>query len=161
MTRDVRLREKFPAPDQKFLAAIETYGWHVTNVFNREGDSGPEWSYSTGLFHSCAHPEVVIFGLELNNMQKIINRIGDLVKNGSKFEPGNEYFEILAGYGCRFRELSVVHYRSYLGWSIWFYERDPFPVLQCFWPDKEGRYPWQPECSPAVVARQPLLFSPS
>jgi hypothetical protein len=42
MTRDIRLREKLPAPDQKFLASIETLGWNVTNVFNKEGDTGPE-----------------------------------------------------------------------------------------------------------------------
>ncbi|MCU1270527.1 MAG: hypothetical protein JWN74_1821 [Acidobacteriaceae bacterium] len=158
MTRDIRLREKLPAPDQKFLASIETFGWNVTNVFNKEGDTGPEWSYSTGLFHSYAHPEIIIFGLELRNMRKIVNNVGSAVKNGSRFKPGSEYFDIFTKYGCQFRDVSVDHYRAYLGWAIWFYERDSFPVLQCFWPDREGRYPWDPACSAAVVAQQPLLF---
>jgi hypothetical protein len=57
----------------------------VTNVFRREGETGPEWSFSTGLFHSYQHPEIVIVGLELDNMQKIVNTIGSQVKNGAKY----------------------------------------------------------------------------
>ena len=45
---------------------------------------------ATGIFHSYQHPEIVIFGLELDNMQKIVNNIGSAIKNGAKYEPGNE-----------------------------------------------------------------------
>jgi hypothetical protein len=147
--------------DQRFLGQIKTYGWNVTNVFRREGQTGPDWSYSTGLFHSYLHPEVVIFGLELDNMQKIVNNIGLRIKDEAKFEPGNEYQDIFARCGCRFRAVDAGHYENYLGWAIWFYNGNPFPVLQCFWPDREGHYPWDPECSPDVTALQPLLFRPS
>jgi len=30
--------------DQNFIAQIEAHGWNVTNVFRREGETGPEWS---------------------------------------------------------------------------------------------------------------------
>jgi hypothetical protein len=147
--------------DQEFLKQVEEYGWNVTNIFRREGETGPEWSFSTGLFHTFKHPEVVIFGLERNIMQGIINNIGDAVKNGQKFEPGNEYQDIFAKCGCQFRPVDPVFYRGYLGWAIWFYNGEHFPLLQCFWPDLEGRYPWDPACSSEVVAAQPLLFKPA
>ena len=133
----------------------------MTNIFRREGKTGPEWSFSTGLFHSYQHPEIVIVGLELDNMQKIVNTIGSQIKNGAKYEPGNEYHDIFARCGCQFRPVDTGHYRDYLGWAIWFYNGEPFPVLQCFWPDLQGHYPWDPDCSPGVVALQPLLFKPS
>lgn len=161
LTRDIQQRDGLKPSDEKFLSIIETHGWHVTGVFNGQGDSGPEWSYSTGLFHSYGHPEILIVGLDLKNMQKIINNIGSKVKRGKTFEPGNEYFDILANYGCQFREVEKSQYRPYLGWAIWFYENGPFPVLQCFWPDREGIYPWDPACSAAVVAQQPQLFKPA
>jgi Domain of unknown function (DUF4262) len=147
--------------DQKFLGQIEEFGWNVTNVFRRENETGPEWSFSTGLFHTFKHAEIVIFGLELNNMQGIINNIGSAIKNGGEFEPDNEYQDIFEKCGCRFHLLNPDHYRSYLGWAIWYYNGEQFPVLQCFWPDLAGHYPWDPECSAGVVELQPLLFKPS
>jgi hypothetical protein len=158
MTRDLRHQEGLCPADQKFLSQIETHGWNVTKVFRGEGETGPEWAFSAGLFHSYQHPEIVIFGLNLDIMHKIVNNIGDEVKKGATFEPGKEYQEIFARCGCRFRTVELRHYKEYLGWAIWFYEDDPFPVLQCFWPDKEGKYPWESGCSEFVVSAQPFLF---
>jgi len=90
MTRDIHHRDDLHAADRKFLSDIAMYGWNVTNVFASKNESGPEWSYSTGLYHSFQHPEIVVFGLEAENMQKIINNIGDAVKGGARFDPGNE-----------------------------------------------------------------------
>ncbi len=160
MVRDPNDPDNSHPADQKFLAQIETHGWNVTNVFRREGEAGPEWSFSTGLFHSYLHPEIVIFGLELDNMQKIVNTIGSGIKNGAKYEPGNEYHDVFARCSCQFRPVETGYYRDYLGWAIWFYNGEPFPVLQCFWPDIQGHYPWDPECSPGVASLQPLLFKP-
>lgn len=161
MVRDASHPDNSHPADQKFLAQIETHGWNVTNVFRREGETGPEWSFSTGLFHSYRHPEIVIVGLELDNMQKIVNTIGSEIKNGAKYEPGNEYHDIFSRCACQFRPVDTGRYRDYLGWAIWFYNGEPFPVLQCFWPDLQGHYPWDPDCAPGVVALQPLLFKPS
>src|SRR4029077_10519779 len=157
MVRDPKHPDNSHPPDQKFLAQIETHGWSVTDVFRREGETGPEWAFSTGLFHSYQHPEIVIFGLELDNMQKIVNNIGSEIKNGAKYESGNEYHDIFARCACQFRPVDSAHYRDYLGAAIWFYNGEPFPVLQCFWPDHKGHYPWDPECSPGLVSLQPLL----
>jgi len=161
MTRELRERNDLPNADQQFLANIETHGWVVTKVFRRDGETGPDWAYSTGLFHSYSHAEIVIFGLDLDNMHTIVNNIGSEVKAGSHFESGNEYQGILARYGCQFRLVDTRYYRDYFGCSIWFYEADPFPVLQCFWPDREGYYPWDPKCDSGVAVLQPLLFKPS
>jgi len=158
MTRDIRHRQGLHAADQKFLSQIETYGWNVTTVFKKEGETGPEWAFSAGLFHSYQHPEIAMFGLDLDIMRKIVNDIGTEVKKGAKFGPGKEYHEILARCGCQFRSVDSRHYADYFGWAIWFYEDDPFPVLQCFWPDKEGKYPWEPGCSEFVISAQPFLF---
>ena len=161
MTRDIRNRESLPPSDQKFLANIESHGWVVTKVFRSAGDTGPDFAYSTGLFQGYDHPEVIIFGLDLDKMHRIINNIGEAVKTGFRYEPGTEYHEIFARCGCQFRVLDLKHYKAYLGWSIWFYESYEFRVLQCFWPDREGRYPWDPACSPDIAQMQPLLFKPS
>jgi hypothetical protein len=161
MTRDIRDRGGLPAADQKFLSNIEGHGWVVTKVFRSRGEEGPEFAYSTGLFHGYQHPEIIIFGLDLDTMHRIINNVGDAVKSGTHFESGNEYHSIFARCGCQFRAVSSEYYKPYLGWSIWFYESYEFPALQCFWPDRDGHYPWDFKCSPGVRELQPLLFNPS
>jgi len=158
MTRDLAQRDGLPPADQKFLSNIETHGWVVTKVFGSEGETGPEFAYSAGLFHVYKHPEIIIFGLDLDIMHKIINNIGNAVKSGTQFESGNEYQHIFAKCGCQFRLVEPAWYKDYLGWAIWFYEGSKFPVLQCFWPDREGRYPWDPGCASGVVELQPFLF---
>jgi hypothetical protein len=52
------------------------------------------------------------------------------------------------------------HYRDYVGYALWFYEEDPFPLLQCFWSDEEGRFPWEEGCSEYAREAQPLLYLP-
>jgi hypothetical protein len=132
MTRDTTRRDGLSAADQRFLSLIETIGWNVTNVFKTEGDHGPEWSYSTGLFHSFGHPEVLVFGLALDNMQKIINNIGLEIRAGKRFDVGAEYFGMLANYGCRFREVDTAHYRAYLGLGDLVLSGRPFPSAAMF-----------------------------
>jgi len=37
------------------------------------------------------------------------------------------------------------HNRESLGYPRWFYPGSALPVLQCVWPDKAGRFPWEPD----------------
>jgi hypothetical protein len=154
MARDPNHPDNSDPSDQKFLSQIETYGWNVTNVFRREGEIGPDWSYSTGLFHSFQHPEIVIFGLELDNMQKIVNTIGSAIKGGARFESGNEYQDILARCGCQFRTVDASRYKDYLGWAIWFYNGEQFPVCNVF-----GRTARDTILEPRLVLRVSPLCS--
>jgi hypothetical protein len=161
MTRIPSNREGLHKADQKFLSDIEDYGWSVMNVHKKAGEEGPDWSFSTGIFFKFQHPEIIIFGLDSNTMTCIINNIGKEVESGKHFEPGREYSDLFERCLCMFRIVAQDHYRDYLGWAIWFYEQDPFPVLQCFWPDKNGFYPWDLRCDLHVRSAQPLLFKPS
>lgn len=148
------------APDLKVLHDIRGVGWHVVRVFSREPEGGPEWAFSVGMFHSFMHPEVIIFGLPLDRCMAIVNEIGRAVQSGSSFASGKDYAEILEHpYKCAFRDVRRIFYRDYVGYALWFYEKDPFPLLQCFWPDKEGKFPWDAGCADYVKNVQPLLFA--
>jgi Domain of unknown function (DUF4262) len=84
------------------------------------------------------------------------------VKTGETFEPGTAYSEIIGDYDCQFRPMDVSHYKDYVGWSIWFYDYDlnSFPMLQCFWPDKSGKFPWERGCEQWAIDAQPQLDKP-
>jgi hypothetical protein len=149
------------APDIKVLGDIQIVGWHTVGVFAQEHEQGPEWAFTIGLFHSYAHPEIILLGLPQARCMDIVCVIGREVKAGRRFGSEHDYGDILQDPArCAFKEVHRNHYRDHVGYAIWFYENDPFPLLQCFWPDKQGRFPWDEGCNDYVKRSQPLLFMP-
>jgi hypothetical protein len=161
MTRSLELGTGLSTADVKFLGDIQTHGWHVTGVFPTEGETGPNWAFSIGLFHSFCHPEVIVLHPKLDICMSLVNAIGQQVKTGKRYEATVAYSDILNDpYKCTFRLVQRSHYRNYLGSALWFYEDDPFPTLQCLWPDKAGKFPWDDGCNAFVKDSQPPLFAP-
>jgi len=123
------------------------------------GEDGHSFSYSTGLFMRYQHPEIILCGLDSEVARIIINEIGDQVKAGKKFETEKTYSHIFdKGVKCQFRPVLLTNYGEYVCWASWFYERGQFPVIQCFWQDQKGHFPWDKKCHPDVASSQPLLY---
>jgi uncharacterized protein DUF4262 len=150
MTRALEETAGLSGPDTKVLQDIQRVGWHVIGVFAKEGQKGQkgsDWAFSIGLFHSYGHPEVVIAGLPVERCMTVVNAIGQAIRSGKRFETGQRYDDILQDpYKCMFRDVDRHHYRDYVGYALWFYEQDPFPLMQCFWPDEGNRLPWEDRC---------------
>jgi hypothetical protein len=148
--------------DQKFLKIIDEYGWHVMSVAPRVEEEGDLWSYSTGLYYHYQHPEIVVFNQKTDLRFSMINSIGKRVKAGEIFEPGKGYSDIIGNFDVQFRPVHPSHYWDWVNFACWFYDNDPasFPVLQCFWPDMNGKFPWQPECEQWVINAQPFHDEP-
>jgi hypothetical protein len=51
--------------EQKVLADINEYGWHLMNVL--EDDGQPPWSFTIGLHETWQHPELIIAGRSRND----------------------------------------------------------------------------------------------
>jgi len=148
--------------EQKFLRIIDEFGWFVMNVAPRIDDEGDLWSYSTGLYYHYQHPEIIIFNESNDIRHSMINSIGERARQGERFEPGRGYADIIETFDVQFQPVDVSHYKEWVGWAIWFYDSDPasFPLLQCFYPDMNGKFPWEPDCESWAVKSQPLLYKP-
>jgi hypothetical protein len=142
--------------DQRLLDNIAEYGWHVIMVLDQ--DDSPGWAYSIGLHHSFNHPEIIVFGLELDLMQSIIDNVGEAVRSGNKFEIGKTYPDLIEDYSCTFNTVKPVWYDEFLCFATWYYKESDFPALQCFWPDFDARFPWEPHFNKDLLSAQPLLF---
>lgn len=160
MVLDPRKTDGLPAPDAKFLNIVKDFGWHVMKVTPRAGEGEDFWAYSTGLTYSYGHPEILIFNLRPEVMHHLINVVGNKVKSGQTYRPNETYTDLLEGYRCAFRPVLPVYYQQYVGFSRWFYEGDSFSMLQCFWPDRDHRFPWDRDCDSGVISSQPLLYLP-
>lgn len=141
--------------EQKLRQDVEEYGWHVLNVFP-EADS-PGWSYSTGLFHTFKHPEIVIVGLPSDTAHSVINSVGDAIRAGQRFEEGTVSSEFLDGYDCIFKQVPVEVYADHFGRAIDFYDGKVFPVLQLVYPDRKKRWPWEEGVAAGFRSAQPVL----
>jgi hypothetical protein len=159
MTKSLDNSEQFSASDAKVLSDIKRVGWHWVGVSPRQGGDGPHWAFSIGLFHSFNHPEVIILGLPLSVCTQIVNVIGKQIQAGVRYEAGREYGDILQdSFRCAFGAFERAAYRDFVGYALWFYENDEFPLLQCFWPDKQHRLPWDDGCDEYVKNSQ--LYRP-
>jgi hypothetical protein len=143
--------------EQKLVSDIEEVGWHVIMI--PEDDEGPALAYSIGLFQTFGHPEIIVFGLDLEVMHHVINLIGEEVRRGQRFADGQTASGIIEGYDVRFLDVARRHYPERFGYARWYYKGDDFPALQCLWPDKQGRFPTGAYYAEPLRACQPLLAS--
>jgi Domain of unknown function (DUF4262) len=142
--------------DEKVLADVADYGWHVVKIF--ETNETPGWAFSIGLYQNFKHPEAIVFGLNDELMHSVINSIGEDVRAGKSFEIDGKYTDLIDEYSCIFKPVNNVWYYHFLGYANWFYESEDYPVLQCIWPDRNSSYPWEPEFNRNWLWAQPLLF---
>ena len=144
--------------EQSIHDDVQRFGWSAMNVF--EDKEGPGFQYSIGFFRSFKHPEVLIFGQQSKVMHGMLTRIADGIREGKRYAAGSEAEDILDGYRCVFRRVPIELVREYLGHAQWYYDYDEFPALQCIWPDRGGRYPWDADASEELRRREPVLDSP-
>jgi hypothetical protein len=148
------------APDDieaRVARDIAEYGWHVVKVMG--DDEAPGWAYTIGLHERLAHPELAVFGMELEPMHQVLNHVAALVGTGRRFEPG-EHEGVFEGLPCALRPVAPRWLPVFFGNAEWHYKGRPFSILQLFWPDAGGRFPWEPGFAASWRVRQPLLFHP-
>jgi hypothetical protein len=160
MTRKLNQTRGLSKHDIEALNRIRTRGWETIAVFPNRPEQGPEFAYSTGLFNSFNHPEVILLGLPLRSCAGIVDKIGTKVKDGKRYEPGPVYTDIVEDVPLAFKEVHRSRYSDYVGRALWFYENDPFPLIQCFWPDDDVRFPFDAGCGEFPKRLQPLLYMP-
>lgn len=144
--------------ERKILKNVQKYGWHANGIPG-EGSS-PNWAYSVGLFAKYGQPELVVFGLEIATMHEMISRYADLMQAGKEFRDGAKVDGILDK-PCVLRKVHLPWREPLLRSASWYYHYQEYPVLQCFWPDRHGYFPWENRCSKASCKAQPLLYQRS
>ncbi len=143
--------------DEKVLADVAEFGWHLVKILERS--DSPGWAFSIGLYQTFNHPEVVVFGLNGDLMHSVISSIGEDLRTGKKFEIDGHYNDLIEAYSCTFKPVSQIWYYPFLGYANWFYGNMEYPVIQCIWPDKNSRFPWDSQFNPNWTCAQPLLFN--
>lgn len=144
---------------QTFLAErerrIATHGWMVMTVAPHELCV----NYSIGL-HDRGLPELIALGLDPVLGHELVNDVCQLLSEAKSARPQDAMEVRPLGWHRPFTLISVearVGREVALGAA----QRSQFQAeyMQIVYADRNGRYPWDPLCTPACRGRQPLLAS--
>jgi hypothetical protein len=136
---------------------VAEFGWSVLKIFPTQ-TSTLQWAYSIGVYLTRRRPEICIFGLDLVDAHATINRIADAVGGPDEVRADAGYTHLLEDERtCRLRLVDARWYDAFFGRAVDFYAGRDFPMLQLFWADAAGNYPWDDHCDSTVSSRQPRL----
>ncbi len=149
---------KYDSSEQKLLADVQRHGWGVFGIKAEVGSPG--WAFTVGLWHRFRSPEIAMFGLQVEDMQRWLNIAGDQVKSGSRPQPEELREGIIEGFPVTWRPVHPTWYPDLFGWALWFYRNPPLPIVQLIWPDRHGLFPWQDGSGERCRRDQPSLWIP-
>lgn len=142
---------------ERAKADVKKFGWHMVAVPG-EGDE-PGAVFTIGLWKTYHHPELILF--TSGDPRAIASRLSAMAKRvagGEVFAAGKTYDGLFGKFSGSLRKVQTSWYVEFVGTAMGFYESDEFPVLQVFWPDKEGLFPWQSGFEADLFGAQPLLY---
>ncbi len=139
--------------EARTISHIENSGCSVLHVKDKDADR-PHWSYTVGVFDTCGQPEIITVGLTQDTAHTLLNNAARGLRNGTNLREGR-HREMVGDVECEFRSVDPKWVKHLMGWAIWYYRDDEFPVLQAVYPDRENRFPEDPDFD--TYFRQPLL----
>ncbi len=145
--------------ERNFVEKIREHGWIETHI--AQDAAGPGFSYTTGFWLKFELPELMLFSLPQEISHDIFWNFFHDLNEGKRFATNEPVSDILTGFDVILKPVLVENFAEHFGWSRWFYGGDSFQVLQIFFPDKQGRFPWEDEVREGFGKLQPDLSEPS
>jgi hypothetical protein len=153
--RTRKLRENgLGAEDDRTIGHIEEFGCSVVSV--KRANYGLGWSYTIGIFDTCAKPELITVGLPPETAHFALNEAAKLMRAGADLTKGR-HRDLVGEVDCEFRPVDPKWITQLMGWATWYYNGTDFPVLQAVYPDLQNRFPEDSEFDKGF--EQPLMQS--
>lgn len=132
---------------------VQEHGCHIAIVPG--GGDSTLCAFTIGLWRG-GHPEVVVFGLERAAAEEMLDLVQDEVEAGARFAAGEKYENLVHGYPVVFHEVARERVAMFEP-AVQFHGNGEFPMLQVFWPDRLGRFPWDEGAQEHCRRSQPRL----
>jgi hypothetical protein len=143
-------------PDARaFVQTIRQSGWIATHIHASE--TSPSFTYTTGLWVTKGLPELIVFGLDMEQAHEAFTTIVAKAEAGGLLKAGTPIVG-LAGEGrAALFSTDRCKHAEYMQLTAWFYDHPGFPCEQLVLADDQGALPWEPACDPAFRFLQPDL----
>ena len=143
--------------DVEIAQSVMANGWHAISVT----DHCPEFVYTCGLMTTFCHPKAIILGLNPRAACSVLEVMVEDIRGGRSFASPGSYDGVLVEFPIAIRAVHSSQHELYLGYTMghcrYTGNAGGLVAVQVFWPDKQGRFPFDSSCSPAVAALQPRL----
>lgn len=145
--------------DEDFAEDVRAYGWSIASISDQE----PPFQYTIGLMETLHHPEFIVFGLDSGNGNALFAGLVRDIRAGHSFAEPGVYTVNLGGNEHRvgFRRVHTTQHALYLGFAMGFLTNigriGELEAMQAFWPDHDGKFPFDVGCDLAVYQLQPRL----
>jgi hypothetical protein len=132
--------------DARLRETIRAHGWAVQAVFGNHRRRHPDFAYTVGLW-GFGHPELLVVGLPAQTACRLLNELGELVRAGGVLRAGDtvDCPELRGGRTLCLRRVPDPERILFVAQNVY---GGPglrvVPALQVFYPDSQGRYPWDP-----------------
>jgi len=154
---------------KKINENIQTTGWHMMVMKEEDDEKKPPVVYTIGLWSAFRHPDLVMIGMPHLHMMQIVGKISQIVKDSSDSERriwkhGEIARDFLSdNFPITFCSISSpppfmqtgLRYYELIGVKNW----ESFPILQVLWPDENGAFPHEENCTYEVKYSQPFFGS--
>jgi len=124
--------------DDRTISHVEEFGCSVVSV--KRTNHGPGWSYTVGVFDTSGQPEIITVSLPPETAHFALNRAAELSRGGINLTNGR-HRDFIGEVECEFRPVDPKWVKHLMGWALWYYEGDDFPVVQAVYPDRKNRFP--------------------
>lgn len=141
--------------ESEVLRDVEQNG--VQLFFDEIAEPETTRAFTLGLWHLRQRPEVVAFGLPEELAGRVLELVADDVEEGVTYQVGQQHEGIVHGYPVTFGKVSAAQVRALLPELVEAYGSDDVPVLQLVYPDRQGRWPWDPDVREGFCEAQPVL----
>lgn len=130
--------------DRMVAQKIREYGTFLQYVFGEVGDGETPFCYTVGLF-GMGHPELLVFGLGMDDAAGLLNEVTAQIRAGRDLAPG----ELVTFDSWQHRVLveEVPNPGDIVFTANRHYDRPcevSVPVFQLTFDDRHGRFPWDP-----------------
>jgi hypothetical protein len=145
--------------DEEIAEVIQKHGWFVASISDHE----TPFLYTIGLMQTVNHPEFIIFGLEADNANTLFSQLVHEIRTGRSYAEPGVYAVSIGGDEHRvgFRTVHPSQHELYLGFAMGYCRHigrwGELQAVQAFWPDCNGKFPFEIGCDLAVYQLQPRL----
>lgn len=147
-----------PDPQYAELPAVKAVSQHGWSTLWVAGSL--DFAYTVGVYHTFGQPELVMFGLQGEDMAGWLNTAVELGRDKGWPEPETPFDGVIEGFETQVRNVHPSWYRALFGTALSFYRGVAVPFRQLVWPARNGRWPWEDEATPSSRARQAFAWLP-
>jgi hypothetical protein len=141
--------------DADIAETVQAHGWSALWIAG-----GIDFAYTVGLWHTFRRPEVVMFGLDGENMQDWLNAYVNQGRDHGWPAENEPFHGVLDGFATQLRLVHQSWHDALFGTASRFYRDVTVPVQQLVWPDRNGRWHWEDQATASSRNRQASAWLP-